>query len=114
QTADALQFQRSGALPLWSFPLGVSLPKQVGSTGPMSAEVERLLASSSPFILMVGTVEPRKGHAQALAAMERLWVEGLDASLVIVGKQGWMVEELAKRLDSHRERRHRLHWLIGV
>jgi glycosyltransferase involved in cell wall biosynthesis len=63
---------------------------------------------------MVGTVEPRKGHAQAVSAFERLWAAGVDASLVIVGKQGWHVEQLAERMLSHPERGARLLWLQGI
>jgi len=59
--------------------------------------------------LMVGTIEPRKGHAQALAAFERLWAEGREVHLVIAGQVGWDVEDLAARLDVHRERGRRLH-----
>jgi len=66
------------------------------------------------ILLMVGTVEPRKGHNQALAAMERLWAGGEETRLVIVGKQGWMVESLAERLQAHAERGHRLFWLKQV
>jgi glycosyltransferase involved in cell wall biosynthesis len=44
---------------------------------------------------MVGAIEPRRGQAQALAAFERLWREGRDLNLVIVGRQGRMVEREA-------------------
>ncbi len=63
---------------------------------------------------MVGTIEPRKGHAQVLSAFERLWAAGVDASLVVVGKEGWGVERLAARLRTHPERGKRLHLLPGV
>jgi hypothetical protein len=59
---------------------------------------------------MVGTVEPRKGHAQTLAALERLWTDDEDFHLVIVGKQGWQVDALATRLREHPERGRRLFW----
>ena len=49
---------------------------------------------------MVGTVEPRKGHRQALAAMELLWTDDVDANLVIIGKKGWMMDDLVERIDS--------------
>ncbi|MET3652774.1 glycosyltransferase family 4 protein [Dyella japonica] len=62
-------------------------------------------------LLMVGTLEPRKGHAQALDAIERLWAEGRDINLVIVGRVGWMVEALVRRLEKHEERDQRLFWL---
>ena len=50
---------------------------------------------------MMGTIEPRKSHALALAAMERLWESGSDLSLCIAGKEGWMVSELMVKLRAH-------------
>ena len=64
--------------------------------------------------LMVGTLEPRKGHALVLDAFEQLWRDGLELNLVIIGKQGWMVDELVERLRSHPQRGERLLWLQGV
>ena len=63
-----------------------------------------------PSILMVGTVEPRKNYTQALSAFERLWREGRDVNLVIVGGAGWKVEELILRLRGHPEAGNRLFW----
>lgn len=54
-----------------------------------------------PYLLMVGTIEPRKSHALALDAMERLWAQGHQLRLCIVGKEGWMVSELMGRLRRH-------------
>jgi glycosyltransferase involved in cell wall biosynthesis len=62
------------------------------------------------FILMVGTVEPRKGHEDVLNAFELLWEKGEQWGLVIVGKQGWKVESLTERLRAHPESKNRLHW----
>jgi glycosyltransferase involved in cell wall biosynthesis len=71
------------------------------------------LKSNSSF-LMVGTIEPRKGHMQTLAAFEKLWSEGLDINLAIVGKQGWMVEKLMDILRNHPQMNNRLFWLEGI
>ena len=61
--------------------------------------------------LMVGTVEPRKGHAQVLDAFERLWAHGGSQKLVIVGKPGWMLDDFVGRLKRHAERGRRLIWI---
>lgn len=71
------------------------------------------LRSKNSF-LMVGTVEPRKAHTQTLAAFELLWQQGIDINLVIVGKQGWMVDDLAKKIRKHTELNQRLFWLEGI
>jgi glycosyltransferase involved in cell wall biosynthesis len=71
------------------------------------------LRTRSSF-LMVGTLEPRKGHTQVLDAFEQLWTLGFDSNLVIVGKKGWMVEELIARLYAHPDLGKRLFWLEGI
>jgi glycosyltransferase involved in cell wall biosynthesis/ADP-heptose:LPS heptosyltransferase len=78
---------------------------------PELPELLRAAVESAPAFLMVGTVEPRKGYAQALAAFELLWQEGKTASLVIVGKEGWKVAALAARLRNHPQLGKQLFWL---
>jgi glycosyltransferase involved in cell wall biosynthesis len=63
---------------------------------------------------MVGTIEPRKGHAQTLAAFEKLWSDGGDANLVIVGRKGWGMDKLAEAMRHHPEHGRRLFWLEGI
>ncbi len=64
-----------------------------------------------PFFLSVGTLEPRKGYAIALDAMERAWARGLDVNYVIVGRRGWSSDALAARIAGHPEKNRRLFWL---
>lgn len=94
------------------FHLGADLSGSVPSTGlPVdSSSVLSSLAARTTF-LMVGTVEPRKGHSQVLAAFTQLWDRGLDVNLVIVGKQGWEVEAFAQQIRAHSEHGMRLWWI---
>lgn len=62
-------------------------------------------------VLMVGTIEPRKAHAQALDAFEALWAQGESFELIIAGRPGWHVEDLVQRLRRHPEQGRRLHWI---
>ena len=39
--------------------------------------------------LMVGTIEPRKGHLQVLKAFDILWSQGIKVNLIVVGNEGW-------------------------
>lgn len=106
---------RSPSFIVTSFHLGAdveaSLPTK-GLPGNADDTLQAIRAQSS--FLMVGTIEPRKGHAQVLAAFEECWKTGGNTQLVIVGKQGWMVEELVERLQSHPEMGRRLFWLNGI
>ncbi len=106
---------RATPLNIGYFHLGADIDASAPSAGlpPNATEVFAAVAAR-PSFLMVGTVEPRKGQRQALAALELLWQRGVDANLVVVGKQGWMVDELAERMQAHREREQRLFWLPGV
>lgn len=70
-------------------------------------------AETGRTILMVGTIEPRKGYDQALAAFEHLWATG-DAEapkLLIVGRPGWMTEQLQQQIRQHPEQGQRLVWI---
>lgn len=94
---------------------GADIENSAPTTG-LPADADNVLSrlAARPSFLMVGTVEPRKGHAQALDAMELLWDQQHDINLVIVGKQGWLVERLAERLRNHPEAGERLYWLAGI
>lgn len=69
--------------------------------------------------LMVGTLEPRKGHLQAIAAFDRLWKEGSQSNLVIVGKEGWKglpdnarrtIPEMVSMIKNHPLLNQKLFW----
>ncbi|USI72360.1 glycosyltransferase [Sphingomonas morindae] len=91
--------------------LTASLP----TTG-MPADGEAVLAalSAGPSFLMVGTVEPRKGHGQVLRGFEQLWRSGLNVRLVIVGKAGWMMDDFLAEIERHPEFNRRLFLLTGI
>ena len=93
--------------------MGSDIAASVPSIG-TCVELKRLLDQIRfrPAVLMVGTVEPRKGYDSALAAFEHLWrTRPKDApDLVIVGKGGWKTAGLQEQIGSHPERGCRLHW----
>jgi glycosyltransferase involved in cell wall biosynthesis len=63
--------------------------------------------------LMVGTIEPRKGHQVVLDAFEVLWSRGFDAELWIVGRAGWATENVMQRLKCCSEYGRKLKWVDG-
>jgi glycosyltransferase involved in cell wall biosynthesis len=69
--------------------------------GNFSSRVEEIFSTSSPYLLMVGTIEPRKSHALALEVMEKLWEKDTSLNLCIAGKQGWLVDDLMAKLRLH-------------
>jgi len=76
-----------------------------------TSEIITVFGDSRPTFLMVGTLEPRKGHVEVLDAFEQLWSNGCDLGLCLIGKPGWKMEDFVERLLSHSEFKKRLHWL---
>ena len=68
----------------------------------------------TPFFLMVGTLEPRKGHADILAAYSELWDQGVEDRLILVGRMGWAVEGLRDAIRSHPAYGSKLLWFDNV
>ena len=97
------------------FHLGSDISASRPSKGlPKNAEdvLQNLRVSKS--FLMVGTIEPRKGHSEVLDAFEVLWANDTNAVLVIVGKAGWCNEHFIERMRNHFELGRRLFWLEGI
>jgi len=104
--------RRARPLQLGCAALGADLDATLPSSGISASEAALLpRLAERPTLLMVGTLEPRKMQSQALDAAEQLWAQERDVNLVIVGKPGWRMEELAERLHSHPEQGRRLFWL---
>ena len=96
------------------FHLGADIETSRPSVGVDATTLRKIGAIDGPTVLMVGTIEPRNGHAEALDAFERLWASGIRAHLVVVGKRGWHMEAFAERMERHIENGHHLHWFEGV
>jgi glycosyltransferase involved in cell wall biosynthesis len=98
-----------------SFHLGADIENSAPSKGlPNDADTVLQLIRGKPSFLMVGTVEPRKGHYQTLKAFEILWAKGEDINLIIVGKEGWLIDKLVKELRNHPEKNRHLFWMEGI
>lgn len=66
------------------------------------------MPDDAPMFLMVGTIEPRKGHALVLDAFDRHWKAGGRARLVLIGSLGWNSLLLDLRLKNHPQNGQRL------
>ena len=64
--------------------------------------------------LVVGTLEPRKGHADVLDAYDRLWGDGHQLPLILIGKPGWNTFSLQSRIRRHPQHGRLLFWLENV
>ena len=116
--------ERSAQLAIEHFHLGADLAHTAPTLGlPDNAKQVLKSLASCPSVLMVGTLEPRKGYLQAVEAFSELWENGVNVNLVIVGRAGWQqlpadqqrnIPRLLERLNNHPQKGKRLFWLDGI
>lgn len=91
-------------------PMGADIAASRPSCGiPEGLDALLAIMGQRPTILMVGTIEPRKGYVDALDALDYLWASGLEVNFVLVGGTGWKMEAFDARLAAHPQRGERLH-----
>ncbi len=96
------------------FHLGADIQNSVPTTG-LPANADEIFSKIDQYtsFLMVGTLEPRKGHRQALAAFDQLWAKGENVALIIFGRLGWLMDDFATTLKDHEAYGDRLLWISG-
>lgn len=52
------------------------------------------------FLLVVGTIEPRKNYSRLVEALMRLRERHSDLKLVVVGSKGWLYNEFFSRIEA--------------
>jgi glycosyltransferase involved in cell wall biosynthesis len=91
-------------------PAGIG-PEFAPQTVEQARPVLKRLGIESPFVLFVGTMEPRKGLSTLVAAYRRLVATSPDVPpLVLVGARGWGVQEMLVHASRNGLRDH-LHLL---
>lgn len=95
----------------WFYP-GSEFAKTI-STKKITEEETNYLKILKNFkfnFLMVGTIEPRKGHKVIFELFTKLWSAGEKVSLTFIGKEGWMVEDFATFLKNAKEKNVNFFW----
>lgn len=94
-------------------PLGVGAEFELIQDSLILSRVKQKYQLPERFFLYVGTLEPRKNIAVLLDAFQRYCQMDGDASLVLVGQKGWMLDDLIGEL--HRSTAgSRVRWLEYV
>lgn len=79
------------------FPILLGLPEDWGRPPtPGIRAARQALRLERPYLLAVGTLEPRKNYPLAIEAFERL--RGFDGELIIAGQRGWKYEPILERM----------------
>lgn len=63
------------------------------------AEVRKRYKLPSCFVLVVGTIEPRKNYGRLITALHDLRRDMPDLHLVVVGSKGWLYEPLFAQIE---------------
>ncbi|MBS1838009.1 MAG: glycosyltransferase family 4 protein [Actinobacteria bacterium] len=95
-------------IPLGSDIVGAALDDSPDDIG------DEVGAPITRFLLMVGTIEPRKNQALAIDVFDALAPRHPGLGMVLVGKRGWKVDALIERIERHPELGRRLLWLEEV
>ena len=85
-------------LPIDYFHLGADFSEKLVHEALHSNHWPHALWEGAAVLMMVGTIEPRKGHAFVLDAFEQRWSQGGAEKLLILGKVGWKTEALISRI----------------
>ncbi len=88
-------------------------PVRVGAKPAHLEGLAAELAATQPW-LMVGTLEPKKGHRDAVGTFEMLWDAGYERPLVVIGRRGWMSDEPVDVIRESRWYGRKLFWLDGI
>ena len=102
RTLEGMEFPRE--MKVGYFHNGANFNLQV------DADAASTKKDQTPHFLMVGTLEPRKGYSVAIRAFSKLWKEGVNVKLTIVGKEGWNIRHLLDEIEEHEEFDKRLKW----
>lgn len=70
--------------------------------------ISKFFKKDCPTFVVVGSIEPRKNHRYVIEAMDIFWQQKGQASLIIIGKEGWKNEKIIQVIKNHPEYNNRL------
>ena len=91
-------------------PLGADFAKKSADTDDADTELLEQLPQYR-YLLMVGTIEPRKNHRLLLDAVPQLAKRGIK--VVFAGRIGWNMDGFAKEMAKHPEKGHNFFFAQG-
>ena len=107
--AHRAEIGRQSSVRVGYFHLGMDSFRVSEQSIPFSIKV--MFRGAELVFMMVGTIEPRKGHTIVLQAFNKLWQDGVDCKLCILGRIGWMMDPFVQSMKQHPEFGRRLVFL---
>ncbi len=94
-------------------PLGADFGKrELVADGQVPDRVAAIV-KERPYILMVGTIEPRKNHKLLLEAYDK-GLREMGYNIIMAGYMGWNMEEFEQKLKAHPDYDKRIFHLEGM
>lgn len=81
--------------------LGADFKPQTSATSEVRPEVKKIGAMGK-YLLMVGTIEPRKNHQLVLDAFDK-GLDDLGINIIFAGRIGWIKQEFLDRMYNHKQ-----------
>lgn len=94
-------------------PLGSDFTIETDANIEVQGEAKNIVLSGKKYILVVGTIEPRKNHKILIDAFDK-GIKETELSIVFVGRIGWNVDDLITRIHQHEEYNKRIFILEGM
>lgn len=94
-------------------PLGADFSKQDSIACEQLPEELRRIIQERPFLLMMGTIEPRKNHKLLLEAYDK-GLKDLGYNIIMAGYMGWNMEAFSESLHKHPDYNTRIFHFEGL
>ena len=83
--------------------------------GEIPTERIQPFSNSDPVLILLSTVEPRKGHQELINAAKVAWAHGARFNLLFVGRLGWISESFKTKFEDFLEAEcYRAIWYTSV
>ena len=77
-------------------------------------ELSQFMGDDRNIYLMVGTIEPRKGHKLVYNTFKKMWENDFEGKLCIIGHVGWKMEEFVEEIKKSKEFKNKLLFIEGA
>lgn len=91
-----------------------ALERLAGSRHLPESPAMEVIRGLERYYVMVGSIEPKKGHRPVIQCFEEMWQAGLGSDLVIIGRKGWLEADAVQAIEDSPFYRSKLFWFSGL